>query len=519
MVNSLYHFDTSEADKVCLFFEKVLVHWQGKWHGQSFALTAWQRKFLRDIFGWKRTSDNKRKTKEVFLSCGRKQGKTCLAAGIALYLLFCDGEYGASIYSVGADTEQAKLCFETAKQFVISSPVLEPRSNIYLKSITYEQTNSSYKVVSADANLKHGANLSGAILDEIHCYPHRELYDVVKTSMGAREQPLLISITTAGFDRTSICYELHNYAENVRDGIIQDDSFYPLIFTADKDADISKPETWESANPNYNITVSSEYYEQEYNKAKNSAAYENTFRRLYLNQWTEQSVRWISMRHWDVCGEITFDVAKLVGQPCYAGLDLSTTTDMTALVLLFNLDDKYQVLPFFFLPRLTAMEKDAKLKSTYLAWANEGHLILTDGNVVDYDLLRVKINELNTVYNVKELAVDRWNSTQLQTQLMGDGLEVVPFGQGFRSMNSPTKQLEALVISEKIAHNNHPILRWHAANATVRTDPAGNLKPDKEKSVDKIDGIVALVMALGRQLVELKQENVSVYEDRGILIL
>jgi phage terminase large subunit-like protein len=489
-----FYFDSVAAERAVAFFAECLKHTTGEWRGQPFVLSPWQAEIVRNIFGWKRP-DGTRKYRTVFLGLPRKMGKTTLAAGLALYALYCDGEPGAQVINAAADREQAALCFDSAKQMVDAEPELSSRSESFRRSIIVPGTGSSYKVLSSEAYSKHGLSVSYAGMDELHAWPDRELYDVLVTSMGARRQPLTVITTTAGFDRHSLCYELWNYADQVAAGIVKDESFLSVIFAAGKDDDWKDPATWAKANPNFDVTVQQSFYEQECAKAVSLPSYENTFRRLYLNQWTEQDVRWLSMDAWDACAAPMPDLASL---PCFAALDLSSTTDITALVLAFPIDGKVHLLPFFWIPAEGVKKRVDRDRVPYAQWIKDGYMMTTPGKVIDYEFIRRKINELAEQYHIKEVAIDRWNATQLSTQLEGDGFEMVGFGQGFASMASPTKELERRILEGTLNHGANPVMRWMASNITTEQDAAGNLKPSKKKSTERIDGIVATIMALGR---------------------
>lgn len=506
--SSEYWFDEAAADRAVQFFSKCLTHTKGEWAGQPLHLDTWQsEKIIRPLFGWKR-KDGTRKYRTAFIEIPRKAGKSTLAAGIANILLFADGEPGAEVYSAAADREQAAIVFEMAKSMIDASEPLRSRSTSYKRSIVVPSTASSYKVLSSDAYTKHGLSASGIVIDEVHALPNRDLWDVLTTSTGARRQPLTVAITTAGYDRHSLCYELYDYAVKVRDGIIIDEAFLPVIFEADKDDDWTKPETWRKAHPGLGISVKEEYFAAECAKAQQLPGYENTFKRLLLNIWTEQNTRWLPMETWDQCA---LEVPDLAGRICYAGLDLATTTDIAALVLAFQIEGTVHFLPFFFVPAEGIKRRSERDRVPYADWVRQGYIIATEGNVIDYDVIRAKINELSEQYHIKEIAIDRWNATQLSTQLTGDGFEMIGFGQGFASMSAPTKELERRVLAKEINHAGNPILRWMASNVSIKQDPAGNMKPDKSKSTERIDGIVACLMALGR-VMESDDERGSVYD-------
>jgi phage terminase large subunit-like protein len=514
-----YYFDEDAANRVVVFFEKGLRHFKGKWAGEPFILQDWQKQIVRDVFGWKRTSDDTRRYRNVYIEIPRKAGKSTFAAGIALYTLFCDREPGAEIYSTATTRDQGKIVFDTAKQMVLASPMLNKRAEIFKNVIA--SNGSKYEVISADGRTKDGFNSHAIICDELHQWKDRGLWDALVTSTGAREQPLILSITTAGFDKHSICYEQHEYAQRVADGLVNDDSFYGVIFSVDHDADWKSPDAWYQAQPALGLTVAEEYYETQCSKAQQLPAYENTFKRLLLNIWTEQDVRWLPLDMWDQNGAAPVDIKSLEGRTCYAGLDLATISDVAAFVMIFkNDDDSYDVVPHFWVPKDTAYIREQKGEALYDTWGRQGYITHTEGNVIDFDRIRQDIIALSERFHIKEIAIDRWAAQQLLNQLSGDGLTMTPFAQGFKTFNEPSKELERLVLSEKLHHGNNPVLRWMAGNVSVEFDAMTNIKPSKKKSTEKIDGIVALIMALGIAINDIEDDDAdSVYEARGIRTL
>jgi len=512
MASSQFHFDEDAAERVVNFFHLFLKHGKGGFAGQPFDLLPWQEKITREVFGWKR-ADGYRRYRRCYVEVAKKMGKSSWGAGIALYLLFADNEPGAEVISAACDASQAGIVFEIAKEMVESEMDLRKQCDVWRRSIVVSKSASNYKVLSADVKSKHGANLHGIIFDELHTQPTRELWDTLTKGTGARRQPLTVAMTTAGWDRKSICWEIHDYAIKVRDGIIQDDEFLPVIFAADEKDDWTSPATWAKANPSLGVTVQPEYLEAECRRAQEMPGEQNTFKRLYLNLWTEQSSRWVDTAVWDEGGD-AFDEDALEGQACWAGLDLSSTQDVTALVLDFpQADGSHIWLPRFWVPEEGIIKRSRSARVPYGQWRDQGYIEATEGNVVDYDRIRLAIRELGERYNIREIAIDRWNSTQLQTQLMGDGFTVVPFGQGYFSMAAPSKEFEKLVVSRQLRHGGNPVLRWMASNVAAAQDPAGNVKPDKARSGEKIDGIVAGIMALGRAMVS-KSDGTSVYDDQ-----
>lgn len=512
-----FWFDDEAADRAVDFFHNFLTHVKGKLAGQPLILMDWmQDELIRPLFGWKR-ADGTRKYRTAYIEIPRKNAKSTLCAGIALYLLLADGEPGAEVYSAAADRNQAAIVFEIAKTMVDQNPSLSKRTASHKRSISVEATNSFYKVLSADAHTKHGFNAHGIVFDELHAQPNRELWDVLTTSTGSREQPLVVAITTAGYDRESVCWEMHEYARQVADGIIEDPSFFPLIYAAGEDDDWTDPETWKKANPGLGQTVRLDYLKRECRFAKAVPAKQNTFKRLHLNIWTQQHTRWLDMRYWNKCRH-PVDEEALRGRECYAGLDLSSIEDVTALSLVFTPEEEggvVPVLPFFWIPEENMIERSRTHRVSYDAWMRDGYIDATPGNVIDYGYILNTIEELGETYNIREIAFDRWGATKIQHELAGMGFTMVKFGQGYKSLSPPSKEFLRLVLSGRLAHGGNPVLRWMADNVVARQDPAGNVKPDKKKSREKIDGIVATVMGLDRLT---RHEDISsVYEERGIL--
>lgn len=516
-----FYFDDQAADRAVQFFERFLVHTKGKWAGHRFELMEWQKnEIIRPLFGWKR-ADGLRRYRTAYIEIPRKNGKSTLCAGIALYMLMADGEFGAEVYSAAGDREQASIVFNDCKAMIGLSPALRKRLKTFRNSITYADMNSSYKVLSADADTKHGFNASAIIFDELHTQPDRDLWDVLTTSTGAREQPLVVAITTAGYDKNSICWEQHEYARKVKDGLITDASFFSFIAAAEETDDWTEEATWRKANPGIGQTIKLDYLQDACNKAMQTPALQNTFRRLHLNQWTSQATRWMDMAVWDASASLIIP-EQLKGRECYGGLDLASTTDVAAFVLVFPPvapETAYQVVPFFWMPKDNVRKRIDSDRVPYDVWIREGFVTATDGNVIHYAAIRRKIEALAKEYDIREVAYDRWGAVQLSQELGDAGLTVIPFGQGFASMSPPTKELLNLVTGKNLRHGGNPVLRWMADNLVVKQDPAGNLKPDKAKSTEKIDGIVAMIMALDRAIRHENHKVRSIYQERGLLSL
>ncbi|MDD4105886.1 MAG: terminase large subunit [Eubacteriales bacterium] len=446
-----------------------------------------------------------------------------LGAAIALNMLANDDEWKAEVYSCASDRQQAAIVFDVAVDMVKQSPALLKRIKIIpsMKRMVYQPTGSIYQVLSSEVATKHGLNVSACIFDELHTQPTRALYDVMTQGSGdARKQPLWFLLTTAGTDRNSICWEVHQKALDILEGRKADQRFYPVIFGLPEDADWTDEENWYKANPSIGHTITIDKVRDAFHKAQETPADENMFRQLRLNQWVKQSIRWMPMEKWDECGGVVEPYA-LEGRVCYAGLDLSSTSDLTTLILVFpptNEEDSYAILPFFWLPEESLPLRVRRDHVMYDQWEKQGYIFTTEGNVVHYGFIEKFICDLGERYNIREIAYDRWNATMMVQTLQDDGFTMVPFGQGFRDMSPPTKELMRIVLERRLNHGRHPVLRWNMDNVFVRTDPAGNLKIDKEKSTEKVDGAVALVMALDRAM---KSQDVgSVYDDdRGLIII
>ena len=516
------HYDKDAADYAVMFIES-LCHTKGTWAGKPFELIDWQEQIIRDLFGVLKPNGY-RQFNTAYIEIPKKQGKSELAAAVALLLLCGDGEERAEVYGCAADRNQAKIVFDVAVDMVRFCPALSKRVKILesQKKITYLPTNSSYQVLSADVANKHGFNTHGVIFDELHTQPNRKLFDVMLQGSGdARMQPLYFLITTAGNDTNSICYEVHQKAIDIAEGRKVDPTFYSVIYGAAEDEDWTDPKVWKKANPSLGITVGIDKVKAACESAQQNPGEENAFRQLRLNQWVKQSVRWMPMDKWDACA---FPVSEddLEGRICYGGLDLSSTTDITAFVLVFpplDEEDKYYVLPYFWIPEETLDLRVRRDHVPYDLWERQGVLMTTEGNVVHYGYIEKFIEQLGERFNIREIAFDRWGAVQMVQNLEGMGFTVVPFGQGFKDMSPPTKELMKLVLEEKIAHGGHPVLRWMMDNIFIRTDPAGNIKADKEKSTEKIDGAIATIMGLDRAIRCGNDTGASVYDSRGLLFI
>jgi len=507
-----------EAAQIAIDFFSLLKHSKGEWAGTPLRLEPWQQFHLWTLFGWRR-ENGLRRFRTSYLEVARKNGKTTSAAGVGLYLMLADNEPGAEIYTAATKRDQARIAHSEATRMVKSSPHLRRVIRVVKDNLHIVDTASKFEPVGRDADSLDGLNIHGAIVDEVHAHKTREMWDILETATGARRQPMMFAITTAGFDRKSLCYELHEYTEKVLDGVVKDDSFFGLVYTLDEGDDWNDETVWVKANPNLGVSVKVDDLQRKAAKAREMPSALNAFLRLHMNIWTQAETRWIDPEKWTACGE-PVDADGLRGRICYGGLDLSSTTDITALVLVFPPEqegDPYRALCRFWIPEDAMHERSRRDRVPYEAWVRQGYITATPGNVVDYEYIFEQVDQDAQRYDIKEIAFDRWGAARVSQVLTEQGMEMVQFGQGFASMNAPMKELEKLILARDIAHGGNPVLSWMAHNLVARQDPAGNLKPDKEASTEKIDGMVALLMGLDRATRHADTE--SVYEERGILTL
>ncbi len=512
------HYDKAKADRAVTFIEN-LKHTKGKWDGKPFWLLPWQEQIIRDIFG---IVDQKghRQFRTAYVEIGKKNGKSELAAAVALYLLYGDNEPAAEVYGAAADRQQASIVFDVARRMVEKAPALYKRSKVAAatKRIVNYSNAGFYQVLSAEVGTKHGLNVSGLVFDEVHAQPNRKLYDVLTKGSGdAREQPLYFLITTAGTDKESICYELHMKALDIMAGRKIDHTFYPVVYGLADDEDWTDERNWYKANPSLGQTIQIERVREMFHETIDNPAEENVFKQLRLNMWVSSLTRFIPEQVYDL-GNVSIDMEALKGRDCYGGLDLSSTGDITAFVLMFPPRDeteKYIMLPFFWIPEDTIPLRVRRASVPYDVWYKQGYLNATEGNVIHYDFIEKFIEDLGTQYHILEIAFDRWGAVQMTQDLEGMGFTVVPFGQGYKDMSPPTKEFYKLLMEGRIIHGGNPVMRWMSGNVVVDTDPAGNIKCTKAKSPEKIDGIVAAIMALDRCI---RHENIgSVYDERGLM--
>lgn len=507
-------FDRDAATHAIEFFEKHLHHSKGEWAGHKFKLQPWQQFVIANLFGWFWVESGRR-FRVSYEEVPRKNGKSTKLAGTGLYLFVADGEPGAEVYNAATKRDQAKIVHGESVRMVKSSPGLKKRVRILRDNLNIEATDSKYEPLGADADTLDGLNPHGVVIDEYHAHKNRAMYDVLDTATGARRNPLLFVITTAGWDRQSPCWQEHEYAVKVLEGTVTDDTYFAYIACADEGDDPFSERTWKKANPNYGVSVKPADMKRQCKKAREQPAALNAFLRLRLNIWTEQSTRWMPMDKWRACKE-KVNEAELIGRACSAGLDLANISDIAAFAMVFPWEggDGYDALVRLWVPEEGIIQRARRDRVPYDVWARDGWITPTPGNVIDYAWIRDSI--VKEPFKIQEIGYDPWNATQIATELGDeDGFQMVEMRQGFKTMNEPMKEVLRLVLLGALNHGNNPVLTWMASNIVAKLDPAGNIKPDKEKSGEKIDGLVALIMAIGRAMVQGPPPR-SVYETRGI---
>lgn len=501
-------FDERAAEKAIAFFP-LLRHSKGEWAGQAFRLEPWQAFIVGSLFGWKR-ADGLRRFRTAYLSVARKNGKSTTVAGIGIKLAFFDDEPGSEVYAAATKRDQAKITWSEAQRMVQRSPGFAGRIKAFTNNLHDANTASKYEPLSADYNSLDGLNVHGAVIDEYHAHPNGNVADVLESATGARRQPLIIYTTTAGHDNESACHQFDTYICSVLEGTVDDDAVFGFIARPDEGDAWDDPVSWAKANPNLGVSVKLDDLERQCDRAKQIPREQNEFRRKRCNEWTEQAERWLDLALWDGCDGDTDDSA---GRMCFGGLDLSTTTDLSALALLFpNGDGSYDLDMRFWCPEEGIQKRSQADKVPYDVWARQGYLTPTPGNVVDYEYIELEVEELASRYQIVELGFDPWNATQLATRLLQKGANVVKVAQGYQTLSEPSRELEKLLMGGLLRHGGHPVLRWMAANVAVQEGPNGSIRPSKDRSHERIDGIVAVVIALSRAMVH---QQAAVSEPRS----
>ena len=521
------NFSIKKAERVKRFIEKYCTYSSGEWAGKPFRLLPWQwDDLIKPLYGTL-NDDGYRQYRTAYCEIPKKNGKTELCAALGLYMLTNDDEEGAQVYCAAADREQATLVYHAAAAMVRNSDELSERLRFLdsRKEIRYSKKNSFLKVLSSESYTKHGINPSCVIVDEIHAHPNGDLYEILTSGTDyARRQQVVLVITTAGiYDKNSIWWKLRTRAQQVKAGIIEDPRFLPVLYLADPEKDDpADEELWKRVNPSLGQIFTLDKIRQDYEEAKNDPADFQNFIRFRLNIPIKSLSRFIPMDKWDACNA-PIDLESLKGRPCYGGLDLASKNDLAAFVLIFppvNEGDPYDCLAHFYCPEEGILKRARVDKVPYDIWAKQGFITATPGNVVDYDWIKKDVFEASKLYELREIGFDSWNAQATATDIMNElnpsgydgGFQMVEMRQGPKTFNEPMKDLLVKLMSGQIRHGGHPVLRWNADNLVARKDANGNFAPDKEKAVDKIDGMVAMFMSWGRAMFT-KGAVISIYND------
>lgn len=489
-------FDEKAAKRAMVFFT-MLRHYKGEWAGQELELEDWQCFILWCVFGWK-TKGGRRRFTYANVEVARKNGKTTFAAGVALYMLTLDGESGAEIYSAAVDKAQASICWDAAKHMVEQSPQLKRIITLWKTSIVYEAAASSYKPLSKETKNKDGLSPHCAVCDEMHAWPTDDLYHLITTGMGARRQPLVFSITTAGSNMTLPYYRMRSFYIDILRGIKQQDNTFCIIYCPDKDDDWHDRTAWLKANPNYGVSVYGDYMESEFAKAMNQGSTtEVNFKTKNLNMWVDAPDVWIRDDLVAKC-DYGHTPSELEGQPCYGGLDLASHVDINALALYFPEMDPPTWHFYFWIPEDKVREKEDRVD--YREWQRQGYIRVTNGNVIDIDEMVRDVAGILRQYDCRRLAFDPAKAYHGVIQgLQKEGFDDIldEYSQGILSMSEPTKRIEADISAGAVDLMRNPVIRWMFRNVVIYRDSNDNIKMDKKRSIEKIDGCVAMAMAIG----------------------
>lgn len=513
-------WDQEAADAAIAFFA-LLRHSKGRWNDEPFELSPWQAFIVGSIFGWKRW-DGLRRFRIVFVEVPRKNGKTTLAAGIALFLFVCDGEAGAEIYSAATKKDQARLVFNDAKAFVAKSEDLNEVVTRWKAQLEIPELRSKFEPLGADADSLDGLNPFVVVCDEIHAWKSRDMWDVLLTGMGSREQPLALVITTAGDFSESIYNELHTDAEQVLEGVVADDEVFGFIATIDAEDEWTDPAAWAKANPGLGVSLREEELASVIKRAGRQPASVNKVKRNRLNVRTAALDAWIRLDLWDKCGT-PWDAAELLGKPCYGGLDLANTSDLAAFVLSFPWgvsrgEPVYRLKCWFWCPGDSEEGHAAeKLRRKLFPWVQAGHVEFTDGTSIDLGRIEQVVKEAAQVYDLRAVCYDPWNAGATAQALEAAGIRVERFTQNSNTYNEPSRAFERAIGDGRLLHGGNPVLRWMASNCVAKTNGAGYLMPDRKRSRDKIDGIPASIMAVAGEMRARFEQTESIYEKRGLL--
>ncbi|GLQ31655.1 terminase large subunit [Litoribrevibacter albus] len=491
-------FDRDDAQHALDFYPLFTTHVKGALAGQQIELEPWQSFIIANLFGWKEAATGKRLFRTAYIEVARKNAKSTLSSGLGIYMLAFDGEGGAEVYSAATTRDQARIVYADAEVMVRKSPALNKRLGVHKNNIHHINSASKFEPLSSDANTLDGLNIHCGIVDELHAHKTRDVWDVLETATGAREQPLIIAITTAGSNKHGICYEQRTYLTKVLNGQVEDDTYFGIIYTLDEDDDWQDEANWIKANPNLGVSKKIDDMRRLAKKAAEMPTARNNFLTKHLNIWVQAETAWLDMDRWDRCPKSTIDISQL---PCFIGLDLANKLDVAALVMLFCHSDGTKHLKCkFYLPEDQIHNKSKSIGNMYQSWAESGYLTLTPGNIIDHEYIESDLRDLLAEHDVQEVAFDPWGSTQLAVRLVEDGAPMVEVPQTVKNFSESMKEVEALVLSGKLHHNDNPVLNWMASNVVAKIDKNENIFPNKDHPDNKIDGMVALFTAMNRAL-------------------
>ncbi len=533
-----YRFDKPKAEDVCRFIE-TLRHIKGEWAGTPICLQPWQKFILCCVFGWVSKADGLRRFRTCYIEVPRKNAKSTISSAVGLYMLTADEEDGAEVYSAATTRDQAKIIFCDAQQMARKAPRLCENFGVQVNAhnINVLATASKFEALSADSSTLDGLNVHCGLIDELHAHKTRDVYDVIETATGSRRQPLLWTITTAGSNRAGICYEVRTYlvkvlnsvlrawAENpykLEGGFAEDETFFGVIHTIDDDDDWTTATAWKKANPNYGVSVKADDMARKCAKAMQLPSAVNNFLTKHLNVWVNADTSWMDMRAWDACADSSLCAEDFTGQSCIIGLDLASKVDLAAKVDLFWRDVKsgtgkterhYYAFGRYYLPEEAA--EDGR-NSQYSGWVRDGRIVATPGATTDFAYIKEDLRDDRSRFEIDEVPFDPWQANQLAGELITEGFTMVEMRPTVQNFSEPMKELERLVLSGLFHHDGDPVLGWMVSNVVCHTDAKDNIYPRKERPENKIDGVVALVMALGRAIVN-DGSGESVYEKRGVL--
>jgi phage terminase large subunit-like protein len=499
-------FNIEEGERWCKFFS-LLKHSKGKQHlNKSFVLEDWQVFLIMNIYGWQKL-DGLRRFKNVYIEIARKNGKSTLVTGMGLGALLIDREATPEVYSAATKGDQARIIFEEASRMIGKSSLLSNKLTVMRDSIFCKANFGVFKPLASDSKTLDGLNVHFAAIDEVHAHKSSEVIDLLDTATGAREQPLIVEITTSGSNKGTICYKHNELTKKILEGVIKNDAWFGVVYSIDEGDDWKDDKVWIKANPNLGVSKRKEYMYEQFEKAQQMPSFLNTFLRLDLNVWTGSTTRWISDETWMDCYE-DFTEQDLLGMECIAGCDLASVGDTNAISLLFKVDNEFKLLNYFFVPAETKQKKYELENINYPEWVRDGDIIETTLPSRDDEAIILKVLEIKSKFKLKSIAFDRWQSEDIVHKLESVGVECVAFGQGYRSMSYPTKKLEEMVTNKQLKHNGNKAMRWMVSNIMIERDAADNIKINKAKSSDKVDGPVSLVMALGTML-DYERKNIN----------